>query len=358
MEKAKIESLLISENSTIKQAMQNLNESAQKILFVTDEHQRLLGTITDGDIRRAIIEGAGFTEKIESIMNTNYSYIRWKRTSILEEAKELMVDKLVEQLPILNENNVLVDVILWRDVLDIKPQSAKLPMRLHNNYVVIMAGGKGTRMDPFTRIFPKPLIPIGKKTIIEMIMDRFNKCGFQKFILTLNYKKEFIKLFFHESNLPYTVEWVEEPHFMGTAGSLSMLKEKLQETFIVANCDSLLDFDINEALDWHKTQGAAMTVIGCHNEVKINFGVLEFKNGKLKRILEKPTYDSIINTGIYLIEPKVISYIEENKEIDMDILIGKAIQNNENVIVYPINSGWIDFGRWDQYKQALRDYEI
>jgi len=356
MQKNKLKSLLIPLDTTIKQAMQNLNESAQQILFVTDERMRLLGTVTDGDIRRAIIRGSGFTDGMAAIMNRKYTFLRWNPASLVEEAKELMVGKEIEQLPILDEEGVVVDVILWTDILDRKPHPS--PMQSHTNYVVIMAGGKGTRMDPFTRIFPKPLIPIGEKTIIEVIMDRFHKSGFQKFVLTLNYKKEYIKIFLHESDMPYSVEWVEEPDFMGTAGSLSLLKDKLQETFIVANCDSLLDIDVSEVLAWHKERGAAMTVIGCYNEVKIHFGVLELGNGKLQRILEKPTHDVIINTGIYVMEPHVISYIDDGKQENMDKLIGKLIDADENVTVYPIHSGWLDIGRWDQYKQALRDYEF
>jgi dTDP-glucose pyrophosphorylase len=356
MYKEKLNSLLIPVYTTVKQAMQKLDETAEKILFVVDDKKRLLATLTDGDIRRAIIRGSGFTDSIDTVMNQKYVFLRWKPTPLVEEAKELMVVKEIEQLPILDEEGAIVDVILWTDVLDRKPLMT--PVQSYMNYVVIMAGGKGTRMDPFTRIFPKPLIPIEEKPIIEVIMDRFYKSGFQKFILTLNYKKEYIKIFLRESNMPYSVEWVEEPVFMGTAGSLSLLRDKLQETFIVANCDSLLDINVGEVLDWHKKQNAAMTVIGCYNEVKIHFGVLELGDGKLKRILEKPTHDVIINTGIYVMEPNVINYIDNGKEENMDRLIGKLIEADEKVTVYPIHSGWLDIGRWDQYKQALRDYEF
>lgn len=356
MEKNKLKSILVRPGTTMKQAMQDLNESAQKILFVTDEHRRLLGTLTDGDIRRAIIRGSGFADRIDTIMNRRYTFLKAESTSLAEEAKELMVAKEIEQLPVLDEEGVVVDVILWTDVVESKHLVA--PVQLRTNSVVIMAGGKGTRMDPFTRIFPKPLIPVGEKTIVELIMDQFHKSGFHKFILTLNYKKEYIKIFLQESNMPYSVEWVEEADFMGTAGSLSLLKGKLRETFIVTNCDSLLDVNVSEVLAWHKKQGAAMTVIGCCNEVKIHFGVLELGNGKLQRILEKPTHDVIVNTGIYVMEPHVINYINDGKEEDMDKLIGKLIAAEENVTVYPINSGWLDIGRWDQYKRALRDYEF
>ncbi len=356
MDKSKIKSLLISENTAIKKAMENLNESAQKILFVIDDHLRLLGTVTDGDIRRALINGTRFSDQVESIMNKEYSFVRWSPTFLLEKAKDLMVDNEIEQLPVLDEDGVVVNVILWTDILGRRPKPPLSP--LYENYVVIMAGGKGTRMDPFTRIFPKPLIPIGEKTVIELIMDSFYKNGFKRFVLTLNYKKEYIKLFLRECNMPYSVEWVEESDFMGTAGSLTLLKHKLRETFIVANCDSLLDFDVSDVLRWHKEQGAAMTVVGCYNEVKIHFGVLELGNGKLQRILEKPSHDTIINTGIYVMEPHVIDYIDEGKSMDIDRLIGRAMAGREKVSVYPIHSGWLDIGRWDKYKQALRDYEF
>lgn len=355
MKKHKLQDLLIPLGTTIKQAMRDLNASAQKILFVTDEKNHLLGTVTDGDIRRAIIRGSGLTNKIDTIMNQHFIFLNRKSTALLEEAKEIMVEKEIEQLPILEDDGVVVDVILWTDVVETTQPIA--PVQALSNPVVIMAGGKGVRMDPFTRIFPKPLIPIGEKTIIELIMDRFHKSGFHKFLLTLKYKKEYIKIFLQENHFPYSVEWVEEPEYLGTAGSLSLLKSTLKETFIVSNCDSLLDLNFSDVLAWHKKQDAAMTVIGCCDEVKIHFGVLEMGNGKLQRILEKPTHDVIVNTGIYVMEPHVINYIDDAKGEDMDKLLEKLIAAKENVTVYPIHSGWLDIGRWDQYKRALKDYE-
>mgnify|MGYP001417898435 CR=1 FL=1 len=356
MDEKKLKSLFVVPGITIKEAMRRLDESAQKILFVTDERLRLLGTVTDGDLRRAIINGSCFTDKIDAFMNRNFAFLPWKASSRLAAAKELMVSREIEQLPILDEDGVVVDVILWTDVVGGK--SSKEPVAMHDNYVVIMAGGKGSRMDPFTRIFPKPLVPIGERTIMEVIMDRFFRSGFRKFILTLNYKKEYIKMFLRECESPYAVEWVEEEDFLGTAGSLSLLKDKLTETFLVANCDSLLDIDTSEVLTWHREHGAAMTVVGCYNEVKIHYGVLEMGEGRLQRLLEKPTHDVIVNTGIYVMEPRLIDYIASEEEMQMDRLISSLIAAGENVCVYPIRSGWIDIGRWDQYKQVLRDYDL
>ncbi len=356
MEQNKLQSLLVPPELTIKEAMQKLNESAQKILFVIDGRQRLVGTVTDGDIRRAIIGGNGFSDPVAKIMYRKFAFLTRGAPALLAAAKELMIAREIEQLPVLDEDGAVRDVILWTDILEKK--GADVPVSRHENRVVIMAGGKGTRMDPFTRIFPKPLIPIGKKTVVEMIMDQFHRWGFQHFILTLNYKKEYIKVFLQEAELPYRVDWIDEPEFLGTAGSLSLLKDHLRDTFVVANCDSLLDLDVAEVLAWHRDQGAIMTVIGCYHEVKIHFGVLELGEGRLRRILEKPSHDTIINTGIYVLEPRAIDYIPAGEEVHMDGLIGKMIAAGEKVSVYPIHSGWLDIGQWDQYKKAIRDYDL
>jgi NDP-sugar pyrophosphorylase family protein len=251
----------------------------------------------------------------------------------------------------LDDNGVILDVILWTDILTGKKQSAP-SQKLKTNQIVIMAGGEGTRLDPFTRIFPKPLIPIGNKPAIEIIMERFYGCGFHRFIYTLNYKKEYLKLFLRENNFPYSIEWIEEDDFLGTAGSLSLLGDKLTDTFFVANCDSLLDVNFEEILSWHKEHKAAMTLIGCHSEVKIPFGVLQMSDGKLNKILEKPVHDVIINTGVYVMEPHLISYMPKGKKMDINELID-LVAEKEKITVYPIYSGWFDLGQWGEYKKSV-----
>jgi dTDP-glucose pyrophosphorylase len=331
--------------------MQKLNETAEKILFVVDENDKLLGTVTDGDIRRGIINNVGFQDSIEGVIQRKFTAIKQGIPEINAYAKQMMVERKIEQIPILDENNVIVDVILWTDFLG-EEVHLQTPT-LKQNYVVIMAGGKGTRLDPFTKILPKPLIPIGSKTVIELIMERFYRYGFYNFIYTLNYKKEYLKLYLKENNFPYSIEWVEEPDFSGTAGSLTLLQDKLKDTFFVVNCDSLLDSDFEEILKWHKENDAAMTIIGCHNEVKIPFGVLELSNGRLERILEKPVHDVIINTGIYVMEPHVISYIPKGRVVDMNEVID-LISKKEKVSIYPISTGWFDIGQWEEYKETVK----
>src|SRR3990170_6307824 len=309
MDKRKLESILILSDTTIKQAMQKLSDTQERILFVVDIDKKLLGTINDGDIRRALINGLKFDDSVGNVMHKNFVSVDRDIVDIEGYSKKLMLEKKIEQIPVLDGTGVISDVILWTDIIGEGKGSE--PANLFDTPVVIMAGGKGTRLDPFTRILPKPLIPIGNKPVIEIIMERFYKYGFHCFTYTLNYKKEYLKLFLKENPFPYTIDWVEEDDFLGTAGSLSLLKDKIDDTFFVVNCDSLLEINFEQVIHWHKEQKASMTVIGCHNEVKIPFGVLQLSDGRLQSISEKPVHDVIINTGVYVMEPHVLSYLPD-----------------------------------------------
>lgn len=354
MDKAKLESLLITPDATIKQAMQRLHDTAERILFVVDEQKKLIGTITDGDIRSGIIiKGFSLNTAIQKVMNEDFKWVEAESPNIADKVKRLMLAHKIEQIPILKDG-MIVDVILWIDLFEEKVQKATLL----SNPVVIMAGGKGTRLDPFTRILPKPLIPIGDKPVIEVIMEKFYHYGFHKFVYTLNYKKEYIKAFLKENKYPYDIEWVEEDNFLGTAGSLFLLRDKIKETFFITNCDSLLiDVNFEDILKWHRMNNASITIIGCHNEFKIPFGVLEISNGRLEKISEKPVHDVIINTGVYVMEPHVISYLQEGKKKDMNELID-CVLKKEKVTVYPIYGNWLDIGQWEEYAKSIKELNI
>ena len=205
MKKDKLYSLLIPPMLTIKEAMQKLGETQEKILFVVDDINKLLGTVNDGDIRRGLIRGLSFTDRVDNIMHRDFLFVYKGVQKIEEAAKHLMAEKKIEQIPVINKDGIIVDVILWTDVLEAKKNL--LPVESRQNQVVIMAGGKGTRLDPFTRIFPKPLIPIGNKPVIEHIMTSFYRYGFYRFIYTLNYKKEYLKIFLKENAFKYVIDW-------------------------------------------------------------------------------------------------------------------------------------------------------
>ncbi len=354
MNKTKLNKLLISSDTTLKESMQRLNETAQKILFVADENNMLLGTVTDGDIRRGLTNGLTFSEKIEKVMFRQFVSFFNSEPDKKEKAKKIMLREEIEQIPILGENKQIVDVMLWTDVFGNK-ESTKLKQSFLNN-IVIMAGGKGERLDPFTRILPKPLIPIGGKPIIEIIMERFYKQGFQNFIFTLNYKKEYIKIFFKENSFPFNIDWVEEDDYCGTAGSLSLLKGKVKDTFFVLNCDTILSADYMDILKWHKENNNLMTLVGCHKEIQVPYGILELDHGVLKNLIEKPNYDVIINTGIYVLEPEILHMIPGNQCMDMNTLI-ENVSKKGKVSVYPIHDGWVDVGEWEEYRKSLEEIE-
>ena len=332
--------------------MQILNETSMKILFVIDENERLLGTITDGDIRRGIINGMRFGDRVENVMHRDFIAIGSSEAVIEENTKQLMIENNVEQIPVLNNAGRIINVLLWTDLFGKKPSLKK--KQFFTNTVIIMAGGKGTRLDPFTKILPKPLIPIDEKPIVEIIMEKFYNYGFRNFIFTLNYKKEYIKMFLSENDFPYNIDWVEENNYMGTAGSLSLLRDKINDTFFVSNCDIILNVDYADVLKWHKENGNLMTLVGCYKEVKIPYGILEMDNGVLKNFVEKPNYDVLINTGVYVLESEVIHLIPKDKpSIDMNNLVELASRKGQ-VSVYPISDGWFDVGQWDEYRKSVK----
>ncbi len=287
------------------------------------------------------------------VMNSRFTAVKEGTPNLKQYIKALMVENKIEQIPVIDNKNIIVDVFLWTDILG-KGKGTK-PKKVFENPVVVMAGGKGTRMDPFTRILPKPLIPIGNKPVIELIMESFYKYGFHRFIYSLNYKKEYIKLFLREAKLPYKIDWIEEDDYYGTAGSLFLLRDNVKETFFVTNCDSLLSIDYGDVLRWHRSNNASITIVGCHNEIKIPFGVLHLSNGVLEGIIEKPVHDTIINTGVYVMEPDVLRHPGKRTHMDMNELI-EEVSKEQKVVVYPIYGGWIDIGQWEEYKKSVEQF--
>jgi len=347
-----IDKVTVPPETTLKSAMMAINVGAGRVLFVVDGKGRLIGSVTDGDIRRAILSGAGFNQPVLDIMFKSPRSVRRQERGYRKKAEKLIVEQKLTTVPVLDEARCIVELIHWHEFLEKHPDE---PVELiaMTNPVVIMAGGKGSRLDPFTKILPKPLIPLGEKPVLEIIMDNFHKHGFNNFIFTLNYKKELIKLYFKENSLSYNIQWVEEEEYLGTAGSLGLLKDKIKETFFVCNCDILLENDYRNILLWHRGEKADMTIIGCHKEVILPYGTLEVQGGVLKSIYEKPKYDMIINTGVYVLEPSMLELLSGKEHLDMNHLVDKAIAHNRKVTVYPVYGGWFDIGQWKEYRESL-----
>jgi NDP-sugar pyrophosphorylase family protein len=222
--------------------------------------------------------------------------------------------------------------------------------------VVIMAGGEGARLQPFTNILPKPLIPLNDKTVIEKILDSFTDSGFCNFFLTVNFKGKILTAFFEELEPDYSIGFIEEKTPLGTAGSLHMLKEELQSTFLLTNCDVILNLDHGDLIDFHHENNCEITLVASAKKMTIPYGACEIdKQGFLSKITEKPSLDYLINTGLYVLEPSALKEIPDGEYFHMTDLIAKVKSKGKRVGVFPIeDDAWIDIGQWEEYRSALR----
>jgi dTDP-glucose pyrophosphorylase/CBS domain-containing protein len=357
MDSETIKFFLIKQDAPIKQAMLQLTQKGIKTLFIIDDSQKLIGTLTDGDIRRGILSGIELTTKITEIMEKTFFSVNVNDENAKQKAKEIMRRNLIQHVPVVDDDRKLTNIVSWHDF--IITSSNDIKRALLDNPVVIMAGGKGTRLDPFTKILPKPLIPLGEKPMVEVIMDRFYEQGFYKFKLVINHKKEMIKLYFSENKLPYEIELIEENKYCGTVGGLCLLREKIKSTFILTNCDTLLEGNYEEFLNWHLESKNLLTIIGSHKEVIVPYGVLNMVNGSLVEMIEKPNFDLFVNTGTYVMEPDVLACISDNEKMDIDKLIIKLMLTDEKKVgVFPCWNRWFDIGQWDEYKNTLNKMGI
>ncbi len=222
--------------------------------------------------------------------------------------------------------------------------------------VVIMAGGKGERLDPFTRLLPKPLMPIEKKPMIELVMDQFHKFGFCPFYLVVNYKGDMIKMYFDSADIDYKIEYIWETEFLGTAGSLSLLYDQIPSTFIVSNCDVIVNTNFSELMNFHCKNESAMTVIGAKYSYVVPYGVISAPDAVvIKEISEKPQVEFVINTGVYVLQKEVLDLITPNQVFDMTDLMQKMIQENVKLCLYSIREDtYLDIGQWKEYKKNYK----
>lgn len=342
-----VEKLFIDKKQTIKKALKKLDETAKKILLVT-EGKKLIGILTDGDIRRWILKNGNLAEPIETIMTTSPKYILERDRKL---SKKILKKNSIEAMPIINEKKEVIDIAFWNDEFDENLKYEKL-----SNPVVIMAGGKGTRLYPYTRVLPKPLIPIGDTPIVERIINKFNEHGCKNFHMTVNHKKNMIKAYFNEIEKDYTIDYVEEEKPLGTAGSLYLLKDKIKETFFLSNCDILIEGNYSSMLNYHKENKSKITLITSLKHHVIPYGVMSIdENGDLIEMIEKPEYNYLINTGMYIIEAEVMEDIPENKFFHITDLINDYIEKGEKIGVYPVSEGsWLDMGEIKEMENMIR----
>ena len=347
-----MKNLTVSINMSIRDAMKTLDKTAEKCLLVVDENDKLLGTLTDGDLRRSILAGAKFSEEIIDSYNKNPTVLV-KDNYTIEEANQMLYNKKLDLIPIVDQNHVVVNYVIWSGMSDGSEHS----ITQRNVPVVIMAGGKGIRLEPFTKVLPKSLVPVHEKPIIEHIIERFIELGCSDFHITVNYKGKILKAYFEELQPEYHVHFVDEQEPLGTAGSLRFLDGKFKQPFFVTNCDIIIKADYTSLYDFHDKEKNDITLVASAKEYIIPYGTCELNvEGHLFHINEKPKYDFLINTGLYVINPNVLSLIPGNKFYHITHLIEDAKNYGKKVGVFPIDDdAWIDVGNWAEYQRAVEN---
>jgi len=336
---------------TLREAMKQLGFIGKRCLVVVDADKRLLGTLSDGDVRKAILQGAGFENPISLVYYREPTSLRVGKYT-LEEARWLFVHKKYDLVPVVDDGGIVVEILFPDSVLN---NVESQPSRSLDVPVVIMAGGRGTRMEPFTKVLPKPLVPIHDKPVIEHIIERFTKAGCNDFHLTVNYKGRILKAYFEELKPDYHVHFVDEVEPLGTGGSLRFLDGKFSVPFFVTNCDILINADLQSLYDFHQKDGHAITLVASAKRYVIPYGTCKLNGeGHLSHINEKPGYDFLVNTGVYVLNPEVLGFIPENTFFHITHLIEKVKDLGMTVGVFPIDDeAWVDVGQWSEYRNAV-----
>jgi len=343
-----IKNYKIPSSFSVKEAVNQMDKGGIGFCVCVDHNDRVLGIISNGDFRRAVLNGCDLNDNVEKIINKDYLYVSSDYDQ--KEVNIIFSDNEVQHIPVIDKGT-LVEIITEGTLLGLERDENK---QILNNPVVIMAGGKGKRLDPFTRILPKPLIPLGDDPVIKVIMDGFRKFGINDFFISLNDKGRMVKAYFHDHESKYQITYIEEDKPLGTAGALKFLKDKIKVPFFVTNCDVIIKSNYHSIYEFHINGSYDLTLVGSMQNHIIPYGVCEIDNGGiLKELREKPDYTFLVNTGLYVLNPFLFDLIPTNTYFDMTELIQKVQDNNMKVGVFPVSEGaWNDVGQWHEYKNT------
>jgi len=337
--------IAVSPESTLLDVMQVIDKGVKQIALVVEENDHLIGTVTDGDIRRALLKGHSLDSFVTDCMNTSpmtglegENPTTWQR---------LMQKNSLRILPILTAQGCVTQI----EQLSFPLESIK------ENQVIIMAGGLGSRLHPLTLNNPKPLLEIGNRPILETIIKNFTEQGFYKFSLSINYQGQKIKDFLEDGEKFHAqIDYLQEKKRLGTAGALSLLKEKPERPMIVMNGDILTKVDFNRLLEFHQQQNNLLTMCIREYSYQIPYGVVEQNNHIISGIKEKPRNYYQINAGIYILNPEVLNMIEKNNYIDMTQLIEILLKKKHRVGSFPLTDYWLDIGRMEDFERAHEEF--
>ena len=333
---------IISQEVTLLEALSRINSLAPDplVLFVVDDEQRMVGTLTDGDSRRALIAGASVNDKAQSVMLRNFRYMTTANATDVMEIRH-QKEKKMKLVPILDEEHHIVDII------NLEKFKTRLPVD-----AVMMAGGKGERLRPLTEKTPKPLLPVGDKAIIDHNVDRLINYGINHISVTVNYLKEQIEEHYREPRNGVQIQTVREPKFLGTIGSIRFVPLFYNDTVLLMNSDVFTNIDYEDFFLHFQLHDAEMSVAAIPYNVSIPYGILDLDGRNVQGLLEKPKYNFYANAGIYLIKRRALDEIPEDTFFNATDLVEKLISEGKSVIRYPLNGTWIDIGNPQEYQKA------
>lgn len=342
----KWQDLLVNPSATIIETMQIIDRTAGQIAIVADRELHLLGTVTDGDIRRGILSGVSLDDEVRRIMNKSPMFVTTNDT--FYKVVSIFQAKKLRHLPVVDDQMQLVDVHFADHFMNLKQK---------DNVVILMAGGLGTRLKPLTNDIPKPMLTVGEKPILETTLESFIEQGFHRFLFSVNYKKELIMDHFGDgSRWGVAIEYLNEEKRLGTAGALSLLSEKPDKPFIVMNGDILTKVNYTNLLDFHKESGARATMCVREFDYQVPYGVVKTNGHLLKGIEEKPVQRFFVNGGIYVLDPETVNFIPEDSFYDMPALFEALICNQLEASAFPIREYWMDIGRMVDYEKANGEF--
>lgn len=346
----KLARISLAADASMREGFAKMDRDVVRLLCLWDG-DRYAGIVSAGDIQRAIIGNRALDAPLAEILRSDVRVAH--EDDSFEDIKVLMLKHRTEFMPVLDSTGDLVDVHFWDDVFSTgRPELGQI-----NLPVVVMAGGKGTRLKPFSNVLPKPLFPLGEKTIVETIMDRFHAVGCRRFLFSVNFKHEFIRTYFDSmTEEVYDIEYFMESEPLGTAGSLTLVREKIKEPFFVSNCDIIIDADYSEIYDYHKEQGNEITMVVSLKHLKIPYGTVETgEGGQVISLVEKPELTYMVNAGLYILEPGLLAEIPEGKFYHITDLIEKVRTRGGRVGAFPISEkAWCDIGEWAEYRETLQ----
>lgn len=332
----------ISKDKTLLEALEQINcfYNEPLVLFVVDDEGHMVGTLTDGDSRRALIAGASVNDKAEKIMHRSFNYLKVENISDVKEIKKQKELKM-KLVPVLDSEWHIVDII------DLDKFKTRLPID-----AVLMAGGKGERLRPLTEKTPKPLLPVGGKAIIDHNIDRLISYGIKHISVTVNYLKEQIEEHYKGLRNGVKIQTIQEPKYLGTIGSIKFVPKFYHDTILLMNSDVFTNINYEDFFLHFQQHNAEMSVAAIPYNVSIPYGILDLDGRDIKGLLEKPKYNYYANAGIYLIKQRALDEIPENVFFNATDLVKKLIAERKKVIRYPLNGTWIDIGNPQEYQKA------